>query len=271
MSHESESDHHAGLAHDLELLAARLNRRRVLEWLACMGATALGCSGNTGDGDTGASASDLEGDGSCGAIPQETQGPYPGDGTNGPNALALSGIVRSDIRSSIAGATGVAAGVPLTLRLRLLDTTCTPLPGFAVYLWHCDQVGRYSMYSAGATEENYLRGVQEADEDGVVTFTTIFPGCYSGRWPHIHFEIYESLAAASSANNVVKTSQLALPESACDEVYATSGYEASVTNLSRISLSSDNVFSDGVTLQLASITGDVDSGFVATLDVALAI
>jgi protocatechuate 3,4-dioxygenase beta subunit len=274
MSHESESEHHAGLARDLEVLSARLNRRRLLEWAAYLGVTALGCggsSGGSGSNDAGSSGNNLVGDGSCSPIPSETGGPYPGDGTNGPNALSLSGIVRSDIRSSIAGATGVAAGVPLTLRLRLMDTSCTPLPGFAVYLWHCDQAGRYSMYSAGAENENYLRGVLEADDDGVVSFTTIFPACYSGRWPHIHFEIYESLDAASSADNRVKTTQLALPEDACDEVFATSGYEASITNLSGVTLASDNVFSDGVTLQLASITGDVESGYVATLDVAIAI
>jgi protocatechuate 3,4-dioxygenase beta subunit len=140
-----------------------------------------------------------------------------------------------------------------------------------VYVWHCDQAGRYSMYSAGAENENYLRGVQEADDQGVVTFDSIFPACYSGRWPHIHFEIYESLAAAGSASNQVKTSQLALPRDACDAVFATSGYEASVTNLSRITLATDMVFRDGVTLELASVTGDVESGYVATLDVAIAI
>jgi protocatechuate 3,4-dioxygenase beta subunit len=140
-----------------------------------------------------------------------------------------------------------------------------------VYIWHCDQQGLYSMYSSGAEDENYLRGVQEADDDGWVSFTSVFPACYSGRWPHIHFEIYESLAAAGNASNKLKTSQLALPEDACDEVFATSGYEASIGNLSRITLGTDMVFRDGVTLELATISGDVESGYVATLDVATAI
>jgi len=271
MSHESDAAHHAGLSHDLEVLRARLDRRRLLSWAAYLGVGAIGCGGSdTGTGDAGPDANgNQNGDGSCSAIPDETEGPFPGDGTNGPNALALSGIVRGDIRSSIAGASGVASGVLLTLKLRLMDTSCTPLPGFAVYAWHCDQVGRYSMYSSGAENENYLRGVQEADDDGVVTFTTIFPACYPGRWPHVHFEIYESLAAAGDAGNAVKTSQLAFPEATCDDVFQTSGYEASVANLASLSLDSDGIFRDGVTLQLASVTGDVEAGYVATLDVAV--
>jgi protocatechuate 3,4-dioxygenase beta subunit len=275
--HDAETDHHAGLCRDLRVLRGRLDRRRLLELAAWLGAAAAGCGGSSssdgaGDGGSGLSdAGNLASDGSCTVIPEETLGPYPGDGSNGPDALSLSGIVRSDIREGIAGATGTATGVPLVVKLRLMDTGCTPLPGFAVYLWHCDQQGRYSMYSSGVENENYLRGVQEADDDGVVTFTTIFPACYSGRWPHIHFEVYESLAAAGAYANKLATSQLALPASSCDEVFATSGYEASVNNFSRISLASDNVFRDGAELETPSISGDVATGFTVTLDVAVPI
>ena len=145
---------------------------------------------------------------------------------------------------------------------------CTPLTGGAVYLWHCDREGRYSLYSNGVTGENYLRGVQAADADGVVTFDSIFPGCYSGRWPHVHFEVYRSLADAASQANKIATSQIALPEDTCTLVYATSGYEQSVTNLSRISLRTDNVFGDdGGVHQLGTITGSVDSGLSVELAV----
>ncbi len=171
----------------------------------------------------------------------------------------------------MAGASGVAAGVPLTVKLQIVDPTssCAPIAGYAVYIWHCDRDGNYSMYSAAVANENYLRGVQETDSDGVVTFTTIFPACYSGRWPHIHFEVYPSLAMATSGANAVATSQLALPEANCTEVFATSGYDASVRNLAQVSLASDMVFSDGVALETPSVAGDVDSGFVATLTVAV--
>ena len=98
-----------------------------------------------------------------------------------------------------------------------------------------------------------------------MTFQTIFPACYSGRWPHIHFEVYPSLAAAAAVSNRVATSQLAIPKSACDTVYATSGYEQSITNLSQITLATDNVFSDGTTNQVATMSGSVSAGYLATL------
>ncbi len=127
--------------------------------------------------------------------------------------LTESGVVRQDIRSSIGGASGVAEGVDLTIRLRVVDAgnDCAPLAGAAVYLWHCDREGRYSMYSEGAEDENYLRGVQAAGSDGLVSFTSIFPACYPGRWPHIHFEVYPSVEAATDAGNIIATPQMPCP------------------------------------------------------------
>jgi protocatechuate 3,4-dioxygenase beta subunit len=184
--------------------------------------------------------------------------------------LSVNGVVRSDIRSSFGGLSGTAAGIPLTVSLTLVSaTTCEPLAGAAVYLWHCDRAGLYSLYSAGATNQNYLRGVQAANPTGLLTFTTIFPGCYAGRWPHIHFEVYPSLAAATSVSNKIATSQLALPKSSCDLVYATTGYGTSASNLAGVSLASDNVFSDGTSLQLATLSGTVAGGFTAALTVAV--
>jgi protocatechuate 3,4-dioxygenase beta subunit len=121
---------------------------------------------------------------------------------------------------------GVAEGVPLTIKRTVLDTTdgAGPLQGAAVYLWHCDREGRYSLYSEGVTQENYLRGVQETGGDGSVTFTSIFPAASSGRWPHVHFEVYPSLDAATTASGKLRTSQLAFPEDACRQVYAADGY-----------------------------------------------
>ena len=205
-----------------------------------------------------------------GEIPEETAGPYPGDGSNGPNVLSESGVVRSDITSSFGSASGVAEGMPLTLRFRVYDLAgedVTPLAGAALYAWHCDREGNYSMYDGDAVDENYLRGVQEADEDGWLEFTTIFPACYAGRWPHVHFEIYESLDSATSASTKLRTSQLAFPQDVCDEVYATAGYEQSVDNLAQVSLDSDGIFSDGYSLQMAKVTGSVSDGYVATLNV----
>lgn len=207
----------------------------------------------------------------CEVIPSETGGPYPGDGSNGPNVLVESGVVRSDITTSFGSMSGTATGVPLTVTLAINDSsTCAPLAGAAVYLWHADAEGRYSLYSDGVTDQNYLRGVQETDANGTVTFTTIFPGCYDGRWPHMHFEVYSSLADATSTTGLIRTSQLALPEDACNFAYAASGYETSISNLSRQSLTSDNVFSDdGAVHQLATAAGSIEEGFVASLDLAI--
>jgi protocatechuate 3,4-dioxygenase beta subunit len=203
-------------------------------------------------------------------IPNETAGPYPGDGTNGPNVLVMSGVVRSDITSSFGGMSGVAPGVPLTIILRLVSaSTCQPLAGYAVYLWHCTRDGGYSLYTSGFTSQNYLRGIQEADATGQATFQSIYPGCYSGRWPHIHFEVFPSLGASNSAGNKVATSQIALPRAQNDEVYATAGYESSVRNQANVSLSSDNVFGDGYSLELATVTGSVATGYTAMLTVAI--
>ena len=201
-------------------------------------------------------------------IPDETAGPYPGDGSNGPDVLEESGIVRSDIRSSFGTSTTTAEGVPLEFELTILDLAKdnAPFVGVAVYAWHCDRAGKYSMYSEGVEDENYLRGVQVTDADGKVRFTSIVPACYSGRWPHIHFEVYPDEASITDSANAIATSQLAFPKDVVDLVYATEGYEASVANLAQVSLESDNVFGDdGAAHQLATVTGDVTKGFVATL------
>ena len=204
--------------------------------------------------------------------PDETGGPFPGDGSNGVNVLDDSGIVRSDIRSSFGSSTTTATGVPLTIKLTVREAaTGNAMVGAAVYLWHCDAAGNYSLYSSGVEGENYLRGVQEVGADGTVTFTTIFPACYSGRWPHAHFEVYSDVANAVASGPIVKTSQLALPQEVCDAVYATSGYEQSVSNLAQLgSLTNDNVFGDdGGINQIASMDGSVAAGYTASLTIGV--
>jgi hypothetical protein len=111
--------------------------------------------------------------------------------------------------------------------------------------------------------------VQEADASGRVTFQSIYPGCYAGRWPHIHFEVYPNLSAATSVRNKTATSQIALPKAANDVVYATAGYGQSVRNAAQITLASDGIFRDGSALELATTSGDAISGLTATLTVAV--
>jgi protocatechuate 3,4-dioxygenase beta subunit len=278
--------HDRGLEFDVRTLLAR---RRVLGLLGGLGAgaalAACGTAGDTAAGtgsssttSTSSSSSTSSGSGSSsGSTPQaeapdETGGPYPGDGSNGPNVLDDSGIVRSDITNSFGSSTTKAEGIPLTINLTVTDANngYAAMEGAAVYLWHCDRDGQYSLYSQGISDENYLRGVQATNASGTATFTSIFPAAYSGRWPHIHFEVYQSLAQATSSGQIVKTSQIALPEAACKEVYATSGYEQSVSNLSRTSLTSDNVFgNDGGIHQLATVTGNAADGYVANLTIGV--
>jgi protocatechuate 3,4-dioxygenase beta subunit len=282
--HEQLEETDRGLVYDLSTL---IDRRQVLKLaglttisaglmsiVACApsasgsagaSATAAGtASGSSASATAAAAAAD------CAVIPEETAGPFPGDGSNGPNVLAQSGVVRTDIRSSFGTSSTTAKGVPLTIKLTIQDAAnnCAPMTGAAVYVWHCDQAGNYSLYSQAAASENYLRGVQATDGSGVVTFQSIFPACYSGRWPHIHFEVYTDLEAATDEANKIATSQIALPKDACDLVYATDGYSQSVSNLGRVSLTSDNVFSDdGGVRELGTMTGDVSSGMTVALTV----
>lgn len=257
-------DDQGGLHRDL----LTLNRRQVLGLLAGgAGVITLGCGGSDdppidppgGDG------------GTCRRIPAETPGPFPGDGTNGQNVLDRAGIVRSDIRPSFAGATAVADGVVLTMTLVIVDAaTCTPLAGRAVYVWHPDRNGDYSMYSPAIANENYLRGVQISDAAGRVTFTTIFPGCYPGRWPHVHFEVFAT-ASPTNGTTAIAISQLALPPAACDDVYATAGYETSATNRAGLTLEGDFVFEGSNGLQTATVSGAAGAGtLAASLEVAVA-
>jgi protocatechuate 3,4-dioxygenase beta subunit len=277
-------DHDRGLCFDLQTLVDRRRALTLLGGLGVAGAlaacttttptTTASPSASPSASPTASSGSSAGGSESASALaeaPDETAGPFPGDGSNGQNVLDDSGIVRQDIRSSIGTSSTTAEGVPLTIRLTVKDlATSSALVGAAVYVWHCDRDGRYSMYSQGAENENYLRGVQATDDSGTATFTTVYPGCYAGRWPHVHFEVYEKVEDATSSGPIVKTSQIALPRAACEAVYATTGYEQSVGNLTQVSLESDNVFGDdGGVHQLATMSGSVPAGYTAALTVGV--
>lgn len=292
-------DHDRGLAHDLAMLRA-LDRRRALGLFGLAGGVMMlsGCGGD----DSVASASPTptasgsstptptttstptptasSSGGTCVQFAAETNGPYPADGTNTSrgstsNVLTMAVFQRSDIRSSLVGSSTVAAGVLVDVTLTLVDvnSSCSPLAGYAVYLWHCNATGGYSLYDLPA--ESYLRGIQVTDANGQVTFRTIFPGCYEGRYPHIHFEAFSSLANATSGNYARLISQLAMPSDACTTVYADSGvYGSSLSRFQRTSLTSDNIFGDNTAAQRTAMTlsmaGTAAAGYTASATVGIA-
>jgi protocatechuate 3,4-dioxygenase beta subunit len=183
--------------------------------------------------------------------------------------------VRSDIRSSFLSTNTVATGVELKLTLTLvnMNASCAPLAGYAVYIWMCDRNGLYSLFTLA--NESYLRGVQVTDANGQVTFTMIFPGCYSGRWPHIHFEVFSSLATATSGRYASLVSQFALPAAVCQTVYAdTATYPSSTRNLAQVTIATDNVFRDNSSAQIAqqtpALTGGPATGYIGTALIGLA-
>jgi protocatechuate 3,4-dioxygenase beta subunit len=234
-----------GVSFDIRTL---ISRRGILGFIG-LGAGALALAACATDSDASGTSGSSDSSGTAttaaGEIPDETAGPYPADGSNGVDVLELSGIVRSDIRSSIDGGL-TAEGVPMTFTLTILDMANdnAPYAGVAVYVWHCDAAGGYSMYSEGIENETYLRGVQVADSDGKVTFTSIIPACYTGRWPHIHFEVYPDVDSITDATNAIATSQAAMPEDVSTAVFVLDGYEGSTANMADVSLDSDNVFGD---------------------------
>lgn len=188
--------------------------------------------------------------GSCTVSPTETEGPFP---TKSPSTLQMT-----DIRSD---RTGVALTVKITIQNK--NNSCGALSGAIVDIWHCDKDGYYSEYggtgmqSVNMTAYHFLRGRQVTSVNGLVTFTSVFPGWYSGRAPHIHVHIYDS------AGKSLLVTQIAFPTTVCDTVYttATTFYTKGKQDTSN---ASDNIFSDSLSSELATVTGNITDGYTLT-------
>jgi protocatechuate 3,4-dioxygenase beta subunit len=245
----------AGLA----VIAACATDGVVATTTAAAGSSTSGATGTTvgatGTTVTGSTSTTFGGAGSCVLIPEETEGPYP---------LDLSGseeFFRTDITEG-------NEGVPLTLTFSLVDveSSCAPIEGARIDVWHCDALGVYSGYSqpgTDATGETFCRGIQLTDANGQATFQTIYPGWYEGRITHIHFQVFLDSGLAA-------TSQIAFPPETTDAVYAVAPYSEKGPNTSVTSFEQDNVFSDGTQYQMASVTGGVDARLIATMLVGVA-
>ena len=187
--------------------------------------------------------------GSCTSTASETAGPFP---TKTPGSL-----VTNDITSD-------RSGTKLTVKINIQNknNSCTALANAIVDIWHCDAAGNYSEYggssmqSTNYTTAHFLRGRQTTDTNGLVTFTSIYPGWYSGRAPHIHVHIY------NSGGTSLLVTQIAFDQTVNNTVYAQGTYKSH--GLQDTTNTNDNVFSDGVTTELASFTGSVADGYVLT-------
>jgi len=189
----------------------------------------------------------------CSVTNSETAGPFP---TITPGSYVRSNII-SDNR------TGVAFTINITINNT--NANCGAYQGALVDIWHCDKDGYYSEYGGTAmqtvnyTTVHFLRGRQVTDANGLVTFTSIFPGWYSGRATHIHVHVYKPDGTS------LLVTQIAFPEgtsSAVNLVNAATAYGYTKGMTGYTYNASDNVFSDGVTSELSSVAGTVADGFV---------
>jgi protocatechuate 3,4-dioxygenase beta subunit len=231
----------------------------LVDLLGCSGSdetgAAAGSTGTSGSGTTGTQSSGS----SCAQIPDETAGPYP-DKTG---MISNSQFFRRDITEG-------KTGLPLTLTFTVVNvsSSCQPIAGANVEIWHCDKDGVYSEYGGqpGVADQSgttFLRGVQTTDANGQVTFTTIYPGWYQGRVTHVHIQVFLNGSTTAS-----KTTQMAFPDAVNTAVYGQNALYTKGQN--SMTDSTDMVFSDGDTYELASMSGDTTSGYTATLTIGIA-
>lgn len=241
------------------------NRRNALTSLTGLGVVSLfGCGGGREDSASASTASSIDSAtatalevalssaATCVVSAQETEGPYPLA-----SILSNTALVRSDMTEG-------KTGVPLTIRLKLLDVNnnCTPISHAAVYIWHCDKDGLYSGYdttnNAGQAGKTYLRAIQVSDSTGRVTFKTIYPGWYVGRITHIHVQVFLNNDTGVTA---MATTQMAFASEVTTAVYNCELYPKG-QNSSVTSFAQDNVFSDGTSTEMLTLSGSVAKGFV---------
>jgi protocatechuate 3,4-dioxygenase beta subunit len=241
-----------------------LNRREALAALgAASVAVAIGCASSptspsttSSSSSSGGTTGSTSGTTTCAVTPEETAGPYP----DRIGMLNNDAYFRQDITEGKSG-----LSLALTMTVVNVKTNCSPVSGANVEIWQCDASGNYSEYSQpgyNGTGQTFLRGLQTTDADGRVTFRTIYPGWYAGRATHIHVEVFVN-------GSVVKTTQIAFPEDVSAGVYRTGVYASHGQNTT--TNARDNVFSDGTSAEMATLTGDTSSGYTATLTIGVSV
>jgi protocatechuate 3,4-dioxygenase beta subunit len=228
-----------------------LTRRDSLLGLGGIAAAALGAGGVLGalDGDeaeaaAGGPAAVASGLVTCVLTPEMTAGPFILDGDK----------VRRDVREG-------RPGTRLELATTVVDvSTCKPIRGAAVDIWHCDAGGVYSGFAQEGTEgETFMRGIQRTDRKGVARFTTIYPGWYSGRTVHIHVQV-------SAGGNVLHTGQLFFPERLTDAVFRRAPYNRRPNRDTRNA--TDSIFRNGGSRSMLKLTRQ-GSGYVGRITMGI--
>jgi len=175
----------------------------------------------------------------CVLTPELTEGPF----------YIAGEKVRRDIRDG-------HPGTVLTLRLRVLDaSSCKPIKGAAVDVWHADAAGNYSGFGSGASSRTFLRGIQKTNADGVAVFTTIYPGWYQGRTVHIHVKVHVG-------GRVVHTGQLFFSDTLTDAVYRAAPYKDRPNR--DVQNTQDSIFVNGGKRGLLAVTKN-GAGYVGTI------
>ena len=135
-------------------------------------------------------------------------------------------------------------GLPMRLALRVVDSSCNPIAGAVVKVWHTNIEGSYSGQTpnnpACLTEQAYasqdfMRGVRTTDAAGIVYFDSCFPGWYSGRAIHVHFQV-------ARGGTTYRVSQLFFPDDLVADIFANHA-EYRVFGQPNRSLSSDGIAS----------------------------
>jgi protocatechuate 3,4-dioxygenase beta subunit len=219
----------------------RITRRGSLVKLGGLLAAALGAGGwktseSAGVGPAGVASGAV----TCVLTPEQTEGPYY--------------IAAEKVRRNV---TEGKRGTPLTLRLAVVDaSTCKPIKGAAVDIWHCDAGGVYSGFGQGSGNRTFLRGIQRTDANGIATFRTIYPGWYPGRTVHVHVKVH-------LGGNVVHTGQLYFRDALTDAVYKKAPYRSRPGRDTRNA--NDSVYRNGGKSSLLRVRKSRSGGYVGTL------
>ena len=213
-----------------------LTRRKTLLRLGGLLAAGLGIGAwKAGDGPAGVVSGTVR----CVLTPEQTEGPYY--------------IANEKVRRNI---TEGRRGVPLSLRTTVVDaSTCKPIRGAAIDVWHCDAGGVYSGFGQGASSRTFMRGIQRTDARGLAAFRTVYPGWYPGRTVHIHVKVH-------IGGNVVHTGQLYFPDALTDTAYRAAPYNRRPGRDTRNA--TDSVFRNGGKRSMLTVRKSA-GGYVAAI------